>query len=102
MKSIKVLALIAGVIALLPSASFAENVVGNDQTIEMNSNIVGSGNTSVMQAEQSIRNIQKAGRHGVNVAGTAQTVHGSTNILGDLNTDVKTSAQKAINRQKSK
>jgi hypothetical protein len=102
MKSIKVLALIAGVIALLPSASFAENVVGNDQTIDMNSTIVGSGNTSAIQAEQSIRNIQKAGHHGVNVAGTSHTVHGSTTIVGDLNTDVKTSTQTAINRQKSK
>jgi hypothetical protein len=101
MKSIKILALIVGAITLLPSASFAENVVGNTQEANIISNTTGNRNLSVTSTDQRIINLGHAGRTGTNVAGTNQTVNAAINTVGDCNTIVQTAIQKAKNGLKA-
>jgi hypothetical protein len=102
MKSIKVLALIVGAIALLPSASFAQNVAGTSQEANLSSTTVGIGNLVVTDVAQHSITAQKAGRHGDNISGTNQTVNAATTTVGDYNTIVQTAIQKAKNGQKAK
>jgi hypothetical protein len=102
MKSSKVLALIIGAIALFPSASFAGNVAGNEQVINLNSTTVGNGNVSVTTVSQEILNLQNSKKHGENVAGTSQKVNADTTTVGSYNTSIKDAAQKAINLQQAK
>ena len=101
MKSIKVLALIVGAIALLPSASFAGNVAGSTQDANLNSAIIGDHNTSVTDVTQNIHNKQKAfGKKGSNVSGNAQSVTGNSITAGTGNTSVQQVLQQIGNIQK--
>jgi hypothetical protein len=102
MKSTKVLALIVGAIALFPSVVKAENVIGNQQSVDISTTTVGDGNVSSTTVNQLIRDAQKAGRYGVNVGGTVQSVTGSTTTIGNGNIDIKELTQRAISRQKAK
>jgi hypothetical protein len=102
MKSIKVLALIVSAISLFPSVGKAENVIGNQQSVDISTTTVGGGNVSSTTVNQLIRDAQQAGRHGVNVGGTVQSVTGSNTTIGDGNIDVKELTQRAISRQKAK
>jgi opacity protein-like surface antigen len=102
MKSIKVLALIVGAIALFPAASFADNVSGSSQEANLESTTIGHGNVNVTDTKQSIIDLQKAGHYGTNVSGTAQKVNASTTTVGTGNVDVKKAVQEALNGQKTK
>jgi hypothetical protein len=101
MKPLNVLALIIGAIALLPSASFADNVISNTQEVNQESTVFGHNNIVSSDARQSIVNLQKSGRHEPNVSGT-QRINAKTTIIGNDNTDLKSAAQATINGQKSK
>jgi ABC-type proline/glycine betaine transport system substrate-binding protein len=102
MKLIKALTFIVGAIALFPSASFAGNLSANEQSVDLSSTTIGSGNVSSTTTRQSIFNNQKAGRHGENVSGTRQAITGHTETLGDYNINVKDIYQKYGNVQKAK
>jgi hypothetical protein len=102
MKFTKVLALIVGAIALFPSVGKAENVLGNQQSVDISTTTVGDHNISSTTVNQLIRDAQQAGRHGVNVGGTVQSVTGHTTTIGDGNIDIKELTQRAISRQKAK
>jgi hypothetical protein len=100
MKSIKVLALIVGAIALFPSASFADNVSGKVQEANLDSTAVGVGNVNVTETKQSIIDFQKAG-YGTNVSGTAQKVNAATTSVGAGNINVQKAVQEALGSQKT-
>jgi hypothetical protein len=100
MKSIKVLALIVGAIALFPSASFADNVSGKVQEANLESTAVGVGNVNVTETKQSIIDLQKAG-YGTNVSGTAQKVNAATTSVGAGNINVQKAVQEALGSQKT-
>ena len=102
MKSIKVLALIVGAIALFPSASFADNVSGKVQEANLGSTAVGDGNVNVTETKQSIIELQKAGYYGTNLSGTAQKVNAATTSVGDGNINVQKAVQEALGSQKTK
>jgi hypothetical protein len=102
MKSIKIVALIIGAIALFPSVSHAENVSANNQIVDLSSTTVGNNNVSSTTIRQSILNAQKAGRHGENTTGINQVVTGHTETVGDYNIHVQDLKQKYGNVQKSK
>jgi hypothetical protein len=102
MKSIKVLALIVGAIALFPAASFADNVSGKTQEANLESTTIGHDNVGVTETKQSILDLQKAGHYGTNVSGTAQKVNASTTTVGTGNVDVKKAVQEALGGQKTK
>jgi hypothetical protein len=102
MKSIKVLALIVGAIALFPAASFADNVSGKSQEANLESTTIGHDNVSVTDTKQSILDLQKAGYYGTNVSGTAQKVNASTTTVGSGNINVKQAVQDALGGQKTK
>jgi hypothetical protein len=99
-KSIKVLALIVGAIALFPSASFADNVSGKVQEANLDSTAVGVGNVNVTETKQSIIDFQKAG-YGTNVSGTAQKVNAATTSVGAGNINVQKAVQEALGSQKT-
>jgi hypothetical protein len=102
MKSIKIVAFIIGAIALFPTVSHAENVSANEQSVDLSSTTIGSGNVSSTTIRQTILNAQKAGRHGENVSGTRQAVTGHTETVGDGNIHVQDLKQKYGNIQKAK
>jgi hypothetical protein len=102
MKFTKVLALIVGAIALFPSLGKAENVIGNQQSVDISTTTVGDHNVSSTKVDQLIREAQQAGRYGTNVGGTVQSVTGSTTTIGNGNIDIKELTQRAISRQKAK
>jgi hypothetical protein len=102
MNSAKIFASIVTAIALFPSASWANNISGSDQEANLNSTIVGNGNTVVTETQQKNINLQKSGFFGTNVAGTSQRVNANTLIVGDGNIDIKKAVQTAINGQKTK
>jgi hypothetical protein len=102
MKSSKIVALIVGVIALFPSASFADNVSGNSQEANVGTTTIGNGNVSSITTNQKIINAQKSGGHSTNVAGTSQLINANTTTIGDCNIDVKEINQKYRSRQKTK
>jgi hypothetical protein len=102
MNSAKIFATIVTAIALFPTASWADNVSGNTQEANLNTTIIGNGNTSVIETEQKNIGFQKSGFFGTNVAGSSQAINAGTVILGDGNIDVKKAAQAIINGQKTK
>lgn len=102
MNSAKIFASIVTAIALFPSASWANNISGSDQEANLNSTIVGNGNTVVTETQQKNINLQKSGFFGTNAAGTSQRVNANTLIVGDGNIDIKKAVQTAINGQKTK
>ena len=102
MNSAKIFSTIVTLVALFPSASWANNISGSDQEANLNSTIVGNGNTVVTETQQKNINLQKSGFFGTNVAGTSQRVNANTLIVGDGNIDIKKAVQTAINGQKTK
>jgi hypothetical protein len=102
MNSSKIFASIVTAIALFPSASWADNVSGNNQEANLNTVVVGNNNTSVIETQQKNVGFQKSGFFGTNVAGTSQRINASTFIVGDGNIDIKKAAQDMINGQKAK
>jgi hypothetical protein len=102
MNSAKIFASIVTAIALFPSASWADNVSGNNQEANLNTVVVGNNNTSVIETQQKNVGFQKSGFFGTNVAGTSQRINASTFIVGDGNIDIKKAAQDMINGQKAK
>jgi hypothetical protein len=102
MKSIKIIALIIGAVALFPSISHAENVSANNQIVDLSSTTIGNNNVSSTTIRQSILNAQKASRHGENTTGINQVVTGHTETVGDYNVHVQDIKQKYGNIQKAK
>jgi hypothetical protein len=102
MNSAKIFASIVTAIALFPSASWADNVSGNNQEANLSTVVVGNNNTSVIETQQKNVGFQKSGFFGTNVAGTSQRINASTFIVGDGNIDIKKAAQDMINGQKAK
>jgi hypothetical protein len=102
MNSAKIFASIVTAIALFPSASWANNVSGNNQEANLNTVIVGNNNTSVTETKQQNVGLQKSGFFGTNVGGTSQRINASTLIIGDHNVDVKKAIQAVTNGQKTK
>jgi hypothetical protein len=102
MNSAKIFASIVTAIALFPSASWANNVSGNDQEANLSTVIVGNNNTSVIETQQKSIGLQKSGYFGTNVGGTSQRINASTLIVGDHNVDVKKAIQAVNNGQKTK
>jgi hypothetical protein len=102
MNSAKIFASIVTLVALFPSASFANNVSGSEQEANLNSTIVGNGNTVVTETQQKSIKLQKSGFFGTNVAGSSQKVNANTTILGDHNIDIKKAVQSIVNGQKTK
>ncbi len=102
MKSLKVLALVVGSIALLPTVSFADNVSGKSQEANLSSVTVGHGNLTVTDTKQSIIDLQQSGHLGTNVGGTAQKITGSSATVGIGNVDIKKAMQEATNAQQAK
>jgi hypothetical protein len=102
MNSAKIFASIVTTIALFPSASWADNVSGNNQEANLNTTIIGNGNTSVIETQQKNIGFQKSGFFGTNVAGANQRINAGTTIIGDGNVDIKKAAQDIINGQKTK
>jgi hypothetical protein len=102
MKSIKIVALIVGAIALFPSVSHAGNVSANNQVVDFSSTTVGDHNVNSTKIRQAIFDNQKAGRHGENVSGTNQFVTGHTETVGDGNIHVQDIKQKSGSHQKAK
>jgi hypothetical protein len=102
MNSAKIFASIVTLVALFPSASFANNVSGSEQEANLNSTIVGNGNTVVTETQQKNIKLQKSGFFGTNVAGSSQKVNANTTILGDHNIDIKKAVQSIVNGQKTK
>jgi uncharacterized protein YoxC len=103
MKSIKVLALIIGAIALLPSASFAGTATsGNEQVTNLDSTTIGNGNFVSTATKQTNINLQKTGRHAESVNGSSQLINAATTTLGDRNHVVQKAAQTNRSHQKAK
>jgi hypothetical protein len=102
MNSAKIFATIVTAIALFPSASWANNVSGNDQEANLNSTISGNNNTVITDTQQKNIGFQKSGRFGTNVGGTSQKINANTLIVGDGNIDIKKAVQAVINGQKTK
>jgi hypothetical protein len=102
MKSIKVLALIVGAIALLPAASFADTVNGNTQEANLSTTIVGNGNSVKTNTKQTNINIQKAGRHGESVNGSSQLINANITAIGDYNHIHQKASQANRGYQKAK
>jgi hypothetical protein len=102
MKSIKVLALIIGAIALLPAASFADTVSGNTSEANINTTIVGNDNSVSTTTKQFSTNRQKSGRHGDSVSGNSQLINAGSTIIGDGNHVVQKALQTYGNHQKAK
>ena len=102
MNSAKIFATIVTAIALFPAASWADNVSGNTQSVDLNSTTIGTGNVTVTETNQKILDLQKSGKFGTNVSGTNQHITGTTTTLGDHNIDIKNAVQKAITGQKTK
>lgn len=102
MNSAKIFSTIVTLVALFPSASWANNISGSDQEANLNSTIVGNGNTVVTETQQKNIGFQKSGFFGTNVGGTSQKVNANTLIVGDGNIDIKKAVQSAINGQKTK
>jgi hypothetical protein len=102
MKSIKVLALIIGAIALLPVASFADTVSGNTQEANLDTTVVGNGNSVRTTTKQFSTNRQKSGRHGDSVSGNSQLINAGSTAIGDGNHVVQKALQTYGNHQKAK
>jgi hypothetical protein len=77
----KILALVVGSIAMLPSVCLADNISGNNQGANLNSNIVGNGNVVVIQNIQSITNSQNPGSYGIS-GGNSQRIDNRIKIGG--------------------
>jgi hypothetical protein len=101
MNSIKFIALAIGAVALFPAVSFAQNVSGTTQEMNLNSATVGTGNVTVQDIKQSSLNLQGAGYPSTNVQGTAQKVNADTTTIGHGNVDVKKAVQDALNGQQA-
>ena len=67
MKSLKILALIVGAIVLLPTASRADSLSGNTQTVNQESIVSGHNNVVKSDARQRIFNIHTIDRSGLNL-----------------------------------
>jgi hypothetical protein len=102
MNSAKIFATIVTAIALFPSASWADNVSGNNQEANLNTTIIGNGNTSVIETQQKSIGRQKSGFFGTNVAGGNQGINATTTIVGDGNVDIKKAVQAIVNGQRTK
>ena len=102
MNSAKIFASIVTLVALFPSASWADNVSANNQEANLNSTIIGNGNTVVTEIQQKNISLQKSGRFGTNVGGASQKVNASTLVVGDGNIDIKKAVQAIVNGQKAK
>jgi hypothetical protein len=102
MNSAKIFATIVTAIALFPAASWADNISGNTQSVDLNSTTIGTGNVTVTETNQQILDLQKSRKSGVNVSGTTQHVTGTTTTLGDDNIDIKKAVQDATTIQKAK
>jgi hypothetical protein len=102
MKSIKVLALIIGAIALLPAASFADTVSGNTQEANLDTVVVGNGNSFKTTTKQTNINIQKTGRHSDSVSGSSQLINANINAIGDYNHIRQKASQANLGYQKAK
>jgi hypothetical protein len=102
MNSAKIFASIVTLVALFPAASWANNVSGNNQEVNLNSTVVGNGNVLVTETNQKIVGFQKSRFSGTNVGGTSQRINANTTVIGDGNIDIKKAFQSAINGQKTK
>jgi hypothetical protein len=102
MNSAKIFASIVTLVALFPAASWANNVSGNNQEVNLNSTVVGNGNVLVTETNQKIVGLQKSRFSGTNVGGTSQRINANTTVIGDGNIDIKKAFQSAINGQKTK
>jgi hypothetical protein len=102
MKSIKVLALIIGAIALLPAASFADTVSGNTQEANLDTVVVGNGNSIKTTTKQFSTNRQKSSRHGESVSGNSQLINAGSTTIGDLNHVKQKAIQTYGNYQRTK
>lgn len=102
MNSAKIFASIITLVALFPSASWANNISGTEQEANLNSTIVGNGNTVVTETQQNNIGLHKSGKFGTNVGGTSQKINANTLIVGDGNIDIKNAVQNVINGQKTK
>ena len=60
----KILALVVGSIAMFPSVCLADNISGNNQAANINSNVIGNGNVVVINNIQSINSLQSTGNYG--------------------------------------
>jgi hypothetical protein len=101
MKSIKVLALITSAIAFLPSASFADTLSGNTQSVTQDSTIFGSHNMVRSNARQSIMNYP-ADRHDTSVTTNSQRAETKAIVIGEDNTTTQSVVQETIGRRRSK
>jgi len=99
-KSIKVLAVIASTIALLPSVSFADTLSGNTQSVNQESIIFGSNNTVRSDVRQSIINTPAA--RPSTISTNAQRAETTAIVIGDDNTTTQSIVQENIGRQRSK
>lgn len=102
MNSAKIFASIVTLVALFPSASWADNVSGSNQEANLDSTIVGNGNTIVTEIQQKNISLQKSGHFGTNVGGSSQKINASTLVVGDGNIDIKKAVQNVLNGQKAK
>jgi hypothetical protein len=102
MKSIKVLALIVGAIALLPAASFADTVSGNTQEANLDTAVVGTHNSVSTTTKQFSTNRQKSSRHGESISGTSQLINAGSTTIGDYNRVKQQALQTYGNYQKAK
>lgn len=96
MKSIGILAVALGSCLLLPTASFADNISENTQSVMQSSTIVGSGNLVITDTQQSSIGIQQSRRHSDNRAVNSQRINAKTIVVGDRNIDVKRIVQEAL------
>jgi hypothetical protein len=102
MNSAKIFATIVTAIALFPAASFANNVSGSEQEVNLNSTLVGNGNTAVTDIQQKSIRLQNSGFFGNNVGASSQKVNANTTIFGNGNIDIKKAVQSILNGQKAK
>jgi hypothetical protein len=101
MKFIKILAVIAGTIAFLPSVSFADTFSGNTQSVTQESIVFGSNNTVRSDVRQSIINAP-ADRHNTSVTTNAQRAETKAIVIGEDNTTTQSVVQETIGRHRSK
>jgi hypothetical protein len=102
MKSIKILALIVGAIALLPAASFADTVSGNNQEANLDTVVVGERNSVSTTTKQFSTNRQKSSRHGDSTSGSSQLINAGSHTIGDRNHVKQAASQTYGNYQKAK
>jgi hypothetical protein len=101
MKSLKVCTLIIGAILCIPSASFADNIINTNQSVNQESIVIGNGNTVKSDVRQSIVDLQTSGDRGTSVGYISQRINAKTIIIGNGNIDIKSAVQAATNRPKN-